>query len=297
VTTQHVNDKPELAVSADGTHIAMVYESSPGPTLIASDDNGATWSEPRVVIPSEGRHFWPETLAMAPDGGLWFAVPSMSQTEIADGKQTPIQLHVFRSADNGQHWHDSDFGTSPRFINGCAHDPGCRVKAAHVAVALDGRSQAYVAYMEGAGPRQPYGLFLRSSTDTGRTWSKPQVVSSASRPQSGDRADHDFPAVAASGAGQVCVVWVDDRRGALDVWARCSRDAARTWGPDFLMSDRSDGATYKSSASFKTFYGHYGGVAIDASGRLHAAWGEGEPEYRTGAVWVNSIALADALRP
>jgi hypothetical protein len=170
------------------------------------------------------------------------------------------------------------------------------VKAADIAVAIDVRGYAYVTYMEGTGPRQPYGLFLRSSTDAGRSWSKPQVVSAAPRPRSGDLADHDFPMIAASGAGRVCVVWVDDRRGALDVWARCSSDAGETWGPDILFSDRSNGAAYKSGVGFKTFYGHYGGVAIDSSDRLHAAFGEGEPEYRTGAVWFNSIDLADALR-
>jgi hypothetical protein len=296
VTTQRVSDKPELAVSADGTHIAIVYESSPGPALVASDDGGATWSEPRVVVQAEGRHFWPETLAIAPDGGLWFAVPSMPGAEIAAGKQTLVRLHVFRSSDGGRQWHDSDFGSSPRFVKDCAHDPDCRVKAADIAAAIDDRGHAYVTYMEGTGPGQPYALFLRSSTDAGRSWSKPQVVSAAPRPRSGDLADHDFPMIAASGAGRVCVVWVDDRRGALDVWARCSSDAGETWGPDVLFSDRSDGAAYKSSAGFKTFYGHYGGVAIDGSDRLHAAWGEGEPEYRTGAVWFNSIDLGDALR-
>ena len=155
VTTQRVSDKPELAVSSDGTHIAIVYESSPGPSLVTSEDSGATWSEPRPVILSEGRHFWPETLTFAPDGGLWFAVPSMSDADIAARKQTPVQLRVFRSGDGGRQWHDSDFGSSPRFINDCAHDPDCRVKAADIAVAIDARGQAYVVYMEGAGPRQP----------------------------------------------------------------------------------------------------------------------------------------------
>src|SRR5207247_1552407 len=56
VTTQHVSDKPELAVSADGAHIAIVYESSPGPTLVSSDDGGATWNQPLVVVQGEGRH-------------------------------------------------------------------------------------------------------------------------------------------------------------------------------------------------------------------------------------------------
>ena len=65
VTTQRVSDKPELAVSADGMHIAIVFESSPGPTLVSSDDGGAMWNEPRVVVQGEGRHFWPEVMPKA----------------------------------------------------------------------------------------------------------------------------------------------------------------------------------------------------------------------------------------
>jgi hypothetical protein len=59
VTTEHVNDKPELAVSRDGEHLYIVYESSPGPRLVASDDAGRTWEEPRVICQGDGRHFWP----------------------------------------------------------------------------------------------------------------------------------------------------------------------------------------------------------------------------------------------
>jgi hypothetical protein len=296
VTTHHVSDKPELAVSSDGSHIYIVYESGRGPIVIASHDGGATWGDPQIIMPGEGRHFWPEALAVAPDASVWLAVPSMSDSDIAQGKQTPVRLHVLRSGDGGRSWQDSDFGASPRLPKGCAHDANCRVKVGRIGVAVDGRSQAYVSYTEGAAPRQPFGLFLKSSTDAGRSWSAPQIVSAAPRPQSGDAADHDFAMVAAAGEGRVCVVWVDDRRGALDVWARCSGDAARTWGPDVLLSDRIDGATYKSPVGFKAFYGHYGGVALDGSGRLHVAWGAGEPEYRTGGVWVNSLDFSDAVR-
>ena len=49
--------------------------------------------------------------------------------------------------------------------------------------------------------------------------------------------------------------------------------------------------THESAQGFTAFYGHYGGAAIDASGRLHAVWGAGEPGYRTGTVWVNSLDL------
>ena len=70
---------------------------------------------------------------------------------------------------------------------------------------------------------------------------------------------------------------------------RCSTDRGATWGGETLLSDRTDGAAYKSAQGFKAFYGHYGGAAIDAGGRLHAVWGAGEPGYRTGTVWVNSV--------
>jgi len=103
--------------------------------------------------------------------------------------------------------------------------------------------------------------------------------------------------VSASKDDRVCAVWVDDRRGALDVWTRCSTDAGRSWGEETLLSDRGDGAPYKSATGFKAFYGHYGGAAIDGSGRLHAAWGAGESGYRTGGVWVNRVKVSGATRP
>src|SRR5436309_2337007 len=45
--------------------LAIVFESSPGPTLVSSDDGGAMWNEPRVVVQGEGRHFWPEVMPKA----------------------------------------------------------------------------------------------------------------------------------------------------------------------------------------------------------------------------------------
>lgn len=296
VPAERVNDKPELAVSRDGQHLYIVYDSSPGPRLAASHDGGRTWEETRVIRQNDGRHFWPMALAVAPDGSIWFAVPSMPESDIVARKQTQVRLHVFRSQDRGATWDDFDMGSSPRFVNDCAHDPKCRVKAPGVMLAVDDRNRAFVTSLKGDGPRQPYGLFLRSSADAGRTWSTPQSVSAAPRPQSRDTADHDFQMIATSGSGKLCVAWVDDRRGGLDVWARCSIDGAKTFGADVLLSDRGDGASYKSPSGFKSFYGHYGGMEIDGSGRLHVVWGAGEPEYRTGGVWVNSVDLAYAAR-
>src|SRR5262249_51472471 len=132
--------------------------------------------------------------------------------------------------------------------------------------------------------------------DAGISWSPAETVSDAVRPQSHDTADHDFPMIAATDSGRVCVAWEDDRRGALDMWTRCSIDRGEHWGRDALLSNRADGAAYKSPLGFKAFYGHYGGIAIDTRGRLHATWGEGEPGYRSGATWFNSVDIAPTIK-
>jgi photosystem II stability/assembly factor-like uncharacterized protein len=291
IPVTRVSDKPELAVSPDGLRIAIVYESSPGPTIVTTADGGKTWSGARVVEPGNGRHFWPEALTFAPDGALWFAVPSMSDADIAKRLQTDVQLHVYRSTDDGRSWRDSRISSSPRFLNGCAHDPECRVKVPRISVAVDGNGHAYAAYTEGTGPGQPYALLLTSSTDAGRTWSAGRPVSAARRPQSNDLADHADPVVVAQGNGRVCVVWVDDRSGRLNTFARCSTDGAKTWGDDIWLSNRIDGAAYKSPEGFTAIYGHYGGAGLSTGGRVFAVWAEGEREYRTGNVWFNSLPM------
>ena len=100
--------------------------------------------------------------------------------------------------------------------------------------------------------------------------------------------------VAAEGDGCVCVVWVDDRLGRKNVWARCSRAAGRIWGVETLLSNRPDGAPYKSPEGFEVYFGDYGGVALSSGGRLHAAWeegsrGDGARGEGTGAVWINHL--------
>jgi photosystem II stability/assembly factor-like uncharacterized protein len=289
IPVTRVSDKPELAVSPDGQRIAVVYESGPGPTIVTTADGGKTWNDARLVEPGGGRHFWPEALTFAPDGALWFAVPSMSDAAIQRHEQTDAQLHVYRSTDDGHSWQDSRISSSPRFLKGCAHDPDCRVRLPGVGVAIDRDGQAYVAYTEGSGPGQPYALMLTSSADDGRTWSAGRNVSAAPRPQSKDRADHDFVLIAAARAGRVCVVWADDRRGARDTFARCSTDGAKTWGDDIWLSNRTDGAPYKSPEGFAAVFGHYGGAALSSNGCLFVVWAEGERDYRTGTVWFNSM--------
>jgi hypothetical protein len=168
------------------------------------------------------------------------------------------------------------------------------VKVGRISLSIDNRSRAHVAYTAGPQGREPFALFFRRSVEaSGRSWTEPSRVSDAPRPESRDASDHDFAMIAAADDNHVCAAWVDDRRGDLDVWARCSTDAGNAWGPEFRLSNRDDGASYKSARGFQGFYGHYGGAAIDAAGALHVVWGAGAPAYRTGTVWVNRLTSSE----
>ena len=300
-TDKLVSDKPELAMSPDGRDVYLFYESRGGPKLLPSHDGGVTWGDARLVVASEGRHFWPTGLAVAPDGVIWAAVPSVSNADIQEQKPTTMSLHVFRSDDIGATWREFPFGSSPWVPKGCVHFPECPVKTTYISLAVDGKGRVYVAYTEGAEAKKPYRLYVRATTDDGKSWSEPLRLTEASRPASGDEADADYAHVAAAGDGRVCVTWIDDRAGDRNLFARCSANAGRTWGPDILVSNRNDGAPYKSAAGFQSFHGDYGGVGFAPDGDLVAAWGEGTGRtgmgrMGTGAIWFNRVE-ASALVP
>jgi hypothetical protein len=290
-----VSDKPELAVSRDGRDIYLVLESRPGPSLIGSHDGGETWGGPRVVVPVEDRetHFWPTGLALAPDGRLWFSVPSIPNDELQKGGPSTTTLHVYSSDDGGESWHETDLGSSPWTRGGCVHDSECRVKTAYPGIAVDAVGRAYAVYTEGSAG-QPYWLLLRISADGGETWTAPQPVSEAPRPATGDLADHNFPMIAAARDGRACVAWVDDRTGPRSVWARCTDDAGVTWGDELLLSNVASDQGHTADDGFAVFYGDYGGVAPTDSGRLYVTWSAAASMEGPGAVWVGS---ADVFPP
>jgi hypothetical protein len=231
---------------------------------------------------------------VTPDGVIWAGVPSVPNEDIQQRKPTTMSLHVLRSDDDGASWREFAFGSSPWVPGGCAHFPDCPVKTGYISLAVDAKGRVYAAYTEGAEAKKPYRLFVRTTADDGKTWSEPLRLSEARRAASADEADADYPHVAAAGDGTVCVTWVDDRAGDRNLWARCSKDAGKRWGPEIALSNRSDGAPYKSAAGFKAFHGDYGGIAIAPDGDLVATWGEGTGrtgpgQPGTGAVWFNRV--------
>ncbi len=199
-----------------------------------------------------------------------------------------VGLRVLWSADRGVTWQGRTLATVARIRGGCPHDPTCRVKVPYVGLAADGRNRLYAVYTSGVAG-QPYRLELVRSDDRGLTWSSPVTLAAAPRPTSGDLADAEISHVVAAGDGLVYVVWVDDRAGPRSLWAKRSADAGRTWSADLPVS------ALGGQSELAGYYGDYGGVAIDDTGALHLAWGEGnrdrprQPSVPNGGTWYGKL--------
>jgi len=84
--------------------------------------------------------------------------------------------------------------------------------------------------------------------------------------------------VAAGGTGDVRVAWMDNRTGAYNVWYRSSSDGGRTWSAEIKVSAFRPGYAYVTRQGFAFPYGDYITLALDPTGNVQIAWGEG-PDY------------------
>jgi hypothetical protein len=258
-----VGDKPELAVSPDGKDLYIGFLGPGSLDLVASHDGGSTWE--RHVIDSVKTMYWPTSIALAPNGAIYLTNPQWPRPTTDSVLHIPLRL--LSSFDRGVTWRSQVLGnaTVHRIPGSCVHGPTCPAQVPYPAVAVDGRDHVYLVYTEG-NVRQPYALKFRRSEDEGATWSTPTVLSDADRPSSGDKADHFYPMIAASGDGLVYVAWFDDRDGPMNVWAKRSTDGGISWSPDVRLS-RAEGMA--------GIYGEYGGIGVDAHGVLHVTWSDG----------------------
>ena len=145
------------------------------------------------------------------------------------------------------------------------------------AIAADGAGRVFVVWY-----RVDHGaseVFLKRSSDGGRTWG-------ADTPLSGSSRGAAYPAIAAAGS-YVYAVWHDIRHGRPGVYLRRSADHGLTWTPEQLLTPG-------------TLDGAYPSVAASGS-RVRVVWGsrrDGQSEVYSrgssdsGATWGAEVRIS-----
>ena len=102
----------------------------------------------------------------------------------------------------------------------------------------------------------------------------------------GNGISHNFPAIAATGNGDIRISWMDDRsNGWWNTYYRSSVNGGSTWSPEVDVSDFVSGYTYITADGFRFPFGDYYEMDIDEEGTTHIIMGEGNSYDSPGSVW------------
>lgn len=285
---QRGTDKDWLAVR--GPDVYLVYHTQQKIFASVSHDGGASWSLDRPIDNTNSAYgvSLPSGGAIDGHGRVYFAWNGMNRPGQAKGT---VNLYVTRSSDGGATWTTSRVDTSeaPKSC-GC---PGWDFWGPQMALATDAFDRVYVVWNANRVAGDPSRVYAARSTDQGTTWQSLGDVSGAPR-----GSNNVFPAMAATGDGDVRIAWMDDRNG-LDAggndpsarwntWYRQSADAGATWSAETKLSAYVAGYTYKFSTPQDGYlqpYGDYFELDVDVRGRTVALWGEGNSYAGPGNLW------------
>jgi BNR repeat-like domain len=282
---QRGTDKDILAVR--GSDVYLVYNAVQKIWASVSHDGGATWSLDHVIANTNSKYGWslPGGGAIDANGNAFFAWEGFTQNGKPSG---PVNIFVTKSSDGGQTWASSyvDVSQAPPDCGAC----GWAYWGPGTALAIDGKNRVYVAYNANNEKFGKNRVYFRRSDDGGSTWSARQDVSAAPL-----GSNNLFPALAARGDGDVRIGWMDDRNGfgssaddpsaRWNTYLRTSTTAGASWSKETQLSQYVSGYAYKFRDGFLQPYGDYWELDIDAAGRTHAVWGEGNSYNGPGNVW------------
>ncbi len=267
-------DKPLLVVSPDGQDVYVAFNAFESYVAV-SHDGGETFEAP--VKTSNNHRGWYHTGgALAPDGTVYFVAGDYSLNFLGDAG-----VRLIKSTDRGSTWQTITVDRSKQAPD-CPDVPGCYTGflGPSPSVDVDAAGLLMVAYNAGDAPGAPQPMYIRTSTDGGRTWS-PRLMVSEDGP-----IDNAFPVVRSGPSpGDFRLVWQDDRTGRWNTWYRSTTDSGATWTPAVRLSDLDGGAPYKDADGYDFVYGDYLEMEVDGAGVNHVIWGAGKDLYGIGGTW------------
>jgi BNR repeat protein len=282
----------KIALAARGGHVYLVYHSQQKIWASVSQDRGDSWT---VVQPIHNTNSTfgvslPSGAAIDSKGVAYFSWNGVNRPGQAKGT---INVYVTKTADGGTTWTTS-------VVSRSAAPPPCGCGGwdfwgAQMALGVDDHDRVYALWNANTLRQGPQRMYFASSTD-GETWSNPTDVSLAPM-----GANNAFPALVATGDGDVRLAWMDDRNGfdaggddpaaRWNVYYRRSSDGGLSWSPETKVSAFVAGYAYKLPAPADGFlqpYGDYFELDINAAGKTVAIWGEGTSYVGPGNVWYAS---------
>jgi hypothetical protein len=280
VTADNTNsavDKPIMAVR--GQDVYVVYNHSQKIWVAASHDGGATFTQYQINV--NGKLGWsmPGGGAVTPNGNVFFAWAGYEQNGGAKGK---VNLFVSKSTDGGATWTNKILEVS-RAPEKCPADYYCgwAYLGAQMVMASDEAGNVYVVWNSNSVDFGPSRMYFSKSTDSGATWSNKVDVSTA-----GPGISHNFPAVTATGNGNVRISWMDERvNGWWNTYYRSSTNGGASWSAEQDVSAFVNGYSYITADGFRFPFGDYYEMDIDEEGTTHIVMGEGWSYDSPGSVW------------
>jgi hypothetical protein len=193
---------PRIFVDATGqtVSVAWAYEPAGGESNIyvaVSTDGGQSWPEGVPVAPSSTQSQYYPALARSASGALYVAWYGGG-------------VYFSRSFDQGQTWSEAV----------AVDDEPLPVFGGSIGLAVDSRGSIYLTWHDKRhivyGYYHYYDIFMAYSQDGGQTWSANIQLNDDPVVDVGNSAapnplEHDFPAAVVNQAGQLFVVWWDER--------------------------------------------------------------------------------------
>ena len=277
-------DKPEITMSASGKDVYVSWNGPQGGDLYVgqSHDYGKTWTQQKLS--DDKRYYYAYDARVLGDGSIVFSESSIVYSGLTN-VSGEVWHHAVISRDKGQTWENVIVAKVPQgefcIADGCGPD----FYAGQTSVVSDAPGHLVFGYegpiVEGA----PQRIYVKSSSDGGRTWGAATALSVAGENATG-------PRLASSGGGNVRIWYMQtaggDNPDAWNVWYRSSTNGGASWSAPVKISDAPAGAAaYVNSLGFDEIYGDYGEIAITSAGRTIATWGEGLSWTGPGGTWFN----------
>jgi hypothetical protein len=156
---------------------------------------------------------------------------------------------------------------------------------AQLVMTSDSSGNIYLLWNAGSTAKGPERIYFAKSTDGGNNYSPKAEVSLAPA-----GTHHAFPAIAATGNGNVRISWMDARaaNGGIDKWNvyyRSSSNGGSTWSNEVDLSTSVNGYSYIFQDGFRFPFGDYYEIDIDEQGTSHLIFGEALNYDSPGSIW------------